>query len=227
MNKAELVEALTRRLGDRKSAADALDAVLAEVQARVSRGEKVVVTGFGVFEKRVRAARTIRNPRTGEPLTVRATSVPVFRAGESFKEMVARGTTRAAPAKKVGGAVRSVAKKVPAGKTAAKLAATKAVAADGPTVAVAQIVERSAAADLRFTPGAQRRLGELGRHAEAALAGSPRRGQTRVTEVVVQRNLRKLLNEAAAQSRAREGTTIDLRTLDVAMAGLCPLPPWC
>ena len=105
MNKAELIEALSGRLGDRKSATAALDAVLTEIQNAVTKGDKVSITGFGVFEKRVRAARTARNPRTGESVKVKKTSVPAFRPGASFKELVAAGklpkaTKAAAPAKK-------------------------------------------------------------------------------------------------------------------------------
>jgi DNA-binding protein HU-beta len=91
VNKAELIEALAVRLGDRKTATAALDAVLTEVQAAVTKGEKVAITGFGAFEKRVRGARTARNPRTGEAVKVKKTSVPTFRPGAGFKEMVASG----------------------------------------------------------------------------------------------------------------------------------------
>jgi DNA-binding protein HU-beta len=112
VNKAELIEALSGRLGDRKSATAALDAVLGEIQNAVTKGDKVSITGFGVFEKRVRAARTARNPRTGESVKVKKTSVPAFRPGASFKELVAAGkvakaatrakatTAKAAPARK-------------------------------------------------------------------------------------------------------------------------------
>src|SRR3954464_3717010 len=91
VNKAELVEALAARLGDKKAATAALDAVLQEIQNAVTKGDKVSITGFGVFEKRVRAARTARNPRTGESVKVKKTSVPAFRPGASFKELVAAG----------------------------------------------------------------------------------------------------------------------------------------
>src|SRR3954454_2575022 len=101
VNKAELIDALAGRLGDRKSATAALDAVLAEIQGAVTKGDKVAITGFGVFEKRVRAARTARNPRTGEAVKVKKTSVPPFRAGASFKDMVAAGKVpKVAAAKK-------------------------------------------------------------------------------------------------------------------------------
>src|SRR5262245_32944896 len=126
VNKAELIDALAGRLGDKRSAGTALDAVLAEIQTAVAKGDKVAITGFGVFEKRVRAARTARNPRTGEAVKVKKTSVPAFRAGASFKEAVASGrvpkAAKAAPAKSA--AKKAPAKKVTARKTTAK--ATKA-----------------------------------------------------------------------------------------------------
>ena len=127
MNKAELVEALTARLGDKRSATAALDAVLTEIQHAVTKGDKVSLTGFGVFEKRARGARTARNPRTGEAVKVKKTSVPAFRAGAGFKEMVASG--------KVPKVAKAAAKKTAAAKTAAakttaaKTAATKTAAA--------------------------------------------------------------------------------------------------
>ena len=162
MNKAELIEALAVRLGDRKTATAALDAVLAEVQAAVTKGEKVAITGFGAFEKRVRGARTARNPRTGEAVKVKKTSVPTFRPGAGFKEMVASGKVpkataaakkaAAATAKTTGakatGAKATTAKKTTATKTAAakktttkkaapakKTAATKATTASKTTAA--------------------------------------------------------------------------------------------
>ena len=119
MNKAELIDALAARLGDKRSASDALDAVLAEVQSAVTKGEKVSITGFGVFEKRVRAARTARNPRTGEAVRVKKTAVPAFRPGAGFKETVAAG--------RVSKALKAAAKKAaPAKKAAKKTTAKKA-----------------------------------------------------------------------------------------------------
>jgi DNA-binding protein HU-beta len=101
VNKAELIEALATRLGDKRTAAAALDAVLTEVQSAVTKGERVAITGFGVFEKRVRGARTARNPRTGEAVKVKKTAVPAFRPGASFKDQVASGKVpKAVPAKK-------------------------------------------------------------------------------------------------------------------------------
>jgi DNA-binding protein HU-beta len=136
VNKAELIDALAGRLGDKRTATQALDAVLAEVQAAVTKGDKVAITGFGVFEKRVRAARTARNPRTGESVKVKKTAVPAFRAGASFRDMVASGKVpKAAAAKKTTAAkgttaTKTTAKAAPAKKTAATAAkATRAASA--------------------------------------------------------------------------------------------------
>ena len=118
MNKAELIDALAARLGDKRAATQALDAVLTEVQNAVTKGDKVAITGFGVFEKKVRAARTARNPRTGEAVKVKKTSVPAFRPGAGFRELVASGKVP-----KVAAAKKTTAKAATATKTATKAAA--------------------------------------------------------------------------------------------------------
>jgi len=121
VNKAELIEAMSGRLGDRKSATAALDAVLSEIQNAVTKGDKVSIAGFGVFEKRDRAARTARNPRTGESVKVKKTSVPAFRPGQTFKELVAAGKLpkAAAPARKAAAPAKKAAVAAPARKAAA------------------------------------------------------------------------------------------------------------
>lgn len=91
MNKGELIERLSGKLGDSKLSSKAVDAVIDEIEHAVSSGEKVNISGFGVFEKRERAARNGRNPRTGEPIKVQKTTVPAFRPGTSFKTLVAGG----------------------------------------------------------------------------------------------------------------------------------------
>ena len=88
MNKNELVEAVAARTGDRRGAAAAVDAVLDVVARTVASGERVALSGFGVFEKVDRAPRTARNPATGGTVDVAATSVPRFRAGQVFKGVV-------------------------------------------------------------------------------------------------------------------------------------------
>jgi DNA-binding protein HU-beta len=95
MNKAELIDALAERLGDKKVAAAAVAGLVDLVVRTVEAGERVTITGFGVFEKRARAARTARNPRTGEEVTVQQTDVPAFRPGTLFRQVVSG--TRALP----------------------------------------------------------------------------------------------------------------------------------
>lgn len=88
MNKAQLVEAIAEKVGGRQQAADAVDAVLDAIVRAVVAGDRVSVTGFGSFEKVDRPARYARNPQTGERVRVKKTSVPRFRAGQGFKDLV-------------------------------------------------------------------------------------------------------------------------------------------
>src|ERR1700759_4730226 len=100
VNKAELIEALAARLGDRKTATAALDAVISEVESAVTKGDRVAITGFGVFEKWARNGRTARNPHTGEPGKVKKRSVPESKQGAAFRDMVAAGKVAKAAAVK-------------------------------------------------------------------------------------------------------------------------------
>ncbi|WP_416973177.1 HU family DNA-binding protein [Streptomyces sp. 4F14] len=88
MNKAQLVEAIADKVGGRQNAAEAVDAVLDAIVRAVVAGDRVSVTGFGSFEKVDRPARYARNPQTGERVRVKKTSVPRFRAGQGFKDLV-------------------------------------------------------------------------------------------------------------------------------------------
>ena len=131
MNKAQLVEALSTRLGeDKKHVATTVDAFLDTVYRTVQKGEKVALTGFGVFEKRDRAARTARNPATGEKVRVKKTSVPAFRAGQEFKNVVngSKKLPKIAPAKAAATAAKTTTTRTTARTTAAKATATKAPA---------------------------------------------------------------------------------------------------
>ena len=137
MNKAELIDVLTQKLGsDRRQATAAVENVVDTIVRAVHKGDSVTITGFGVFEQRRRAARVARNPRTGETVKVKPTSVPAFRPGAQFKAVVsgAQRLPAEGPAVKrgvVAGAAKKVAKKAPAKrvtKAPAKKAATKAPA---------------------------------------------------------------------------------------------------
>jgi DNA-binding protein HU-beta len=89
MNKGELVDAVSKGTGESKRlVGDVLDEVITQVQKTVKKGEKVTLPGFGTFERRARSARTARNPQTGEPIKIKATKVPAFKAGASFKTYV-------------------------------------------------------------------------------------------------------------------------------------------
>ncbi|AET20274.1 DNA-binding protein HupB [Mycobacterium tuberculosis] len=146
MNKAELIDVLTQKLGsDRRQATAAVENVVDTIVRAVHKGDSVTITGFGVFEQRRRAARVARNPRTGETVKVKPTSVPAFRPGAQFKAVVsgAQRLPAEGPAVKRGvgaSAAKKVAKKAPAKKAtkAAKKAATKAPAKKAATKAPAK-----------------------------------------------------------------------------------------
>ncbi|MGW9025696.1 HU family DNA-binding protein [Streptomyces sp. NPDC055722] len=157
MNKAQLVEAIADKMGGRQQAADAVDAVLDAIVRAVVGGDRVSVTGFGSFEKVERPARYARNPQTGERVRVRKTSVPRFRAGQGFKDLVSgtkklpRGgevAVKKAPkgSLQAGGAAATV-KKAAAKKAAAKKAAPtkKAVAKKAPAKKTTAAAKKTAA----------------------------------------------------------------------------------
>ncbi|MGW2551483.1 HU family DNA-binding protein [Streptomyces sp. NPDC001635] len=167
MNKAQLVEAIADKMGGRQQAADAVDAVLDAIVRAVVGGDRVSVTGFGSFEKVERPARYARNPQTGERVRVRKTSVPRFRAGQGFKDLVsgtkklprggevavkkapkgslqvgAAATVKKAAAKKATAKKAAPAKKV----TAKKAAPAKKVTAKKTTAKKATVKKTTAAA---------------------------------------------------------------------------------
>jgi DNA-binding protein HU-beta len=137
VNKNQLIDALAARYdGNKRAARHALESVLDTITREVAKGEKVAITGFGSFEKQV------RNPRTGERIKAKATSVPKFRAGQDLKNVVSgakklpkltlevaapvveRVAAAASPAKKTT-TKKTTAKKAPAKKAAAKKAPAK------------------------------------------------------------------------------------------------------
>ncbi|MCB1894029.1 MAG: HU family DNA-binding protein [Zoogloeaceae bacterium] len=91
MNKGEFVEALAERLDvSRAQAERSLGAVLEIIESELVAGNKVALTGFGSFEVSERAARTGRNPQTGESIKIAASRVPKFSAGAALKAAVAK-----------------------------------------------------------------------------------------------------------------------------------------
>jgi DNA-binding protein HU-beta len=134
VNKAQLVDKLSGQLGGKKAAGDAVDAVIDTITRAVASGERVAITGFGVFEKVARPARTGRNPRTGATVKIKKTTVPKFKAGQSFKDVVSGAkklpkvavtAARAATGTSAPAAKKTTAKKTTATKTAAKKTTAK------------------------------------------------------------------------------------------------------
>jgi DNA-binding protein HU-beta len=152
VNKSQLVDKLSARFeGNRKQAAHALESVLDTITREVARGEKVAITGFGSFERKVRKAGKARNPATGATIRTKKKNVPKFTPGQDLKNVVSgakklpkltvsaatktaakapakKTTTAKAPAKKAP-AKKAPAKKAPAKKTVAKKAPAKKTAA--------------------------------------------------------------------------------------------------
>ena len=89
MNKGNLVEQIAQSAEISKSAAErAVDALIASVKTSLRKDEMVTLVGFGTFYAGKRAARTGRNPRTGEALSIKAARTPKFRAGKALKDAI-------------------------------------------------------------------------------------------------------------------------------------------
>lgn len=88
MNKADLIERIAQELGGRAEATTAIEVVVDAILREIAAGGSVGITGFGTFERIDRAPRTGRNPRTGDPVPIDATSAPRFRPGTYFKKVV-------------------------------------------------------------------------------------------------------------------------------------------
>jgi DNA-binding protein HU-beta len=137
VNKSELIDAIAERLAvGRKQAVEAVDAVFDTIQRSVTEGERVAISGFGVFERVERAARIGRNPATGEAVRVKATTVPKFRPGSEFKSVVSGAR---------GGARRAVAKTASAAKKTAAAAKAPAKRAAGTRAGAAKTTARTTA----------------------------------------------------------------------------------
>ena len=89
MNKTELIEAIAASADLPKAAAGrALDAMIEAITSALQKNEQVVLVGFGSFVVKERAARTGRNPQTGNPIEIAAAKIPSFRAGKALKDAV-------------------------------------------------------------------------------------------------------------------------------------------
>lgn len=151
MNKAELVDELSSRFdGDRKQAARALDGVVDVVSRAVAAGDRVAISGFGIFERVARPARAARNPRTGAAVDVPESSSPRFRPGQGFKTLVnGAGATSAS-------ALRTAKKTATSGAAGARKTAASAMVASGsarPSPLVSEPAPKKATSRLGATAG--------------------------------------------------------------------------
>ena len=152
MNKAQLIEALADHYdGNKAEAGKALNAVVETITRQTAAGEKVSITGFGVFEKVPRAARMVRNPRTGERKRAKATAVPRFRAGSDLKAYV----SGAKKLSKAGAKKASAAAKAPAA-TATVKSATKKSSATKATANKSTAANATARASAKSTAAAKK-----------------------------------------------------------------------
>lgn len=89
MNKAELIDAVAESADISKAAASrAVDGMVAAITSALQKGDQVAMVGFGTFSVKARAARTGRNPRTGETIQIAASNNPTFKAGKALKDAV-------------------------------------------------------------------------------------------------------------------------------------------
>ena len=89
MNKSQITDRLAGRMGlSRSAAAGAVDAVFETIGEALAKHEEVRIAGFGTFGTKHRPARTGRNPRTGEAVSIPASAAPAFRAGKALKDAV-------------------------------------------------------------------------------------------------------------------------------------------
>jgi len=89
MNKSQLIEAVASSANLSKAdAGRAVDAFVDSVNKALKKGDQVSLVGFGTFTVRSRAARTGRNPQTGQTITIKASKVPAFKAGKALKDSV-------------------------------------------------------------------------------------------------------------------------------------------
>lgn len=89
MNKTELIAKVAENAGfSKKDAEKAINATVDAIAAALAAGDKVQLVGFGAFEVKTRAARTGRNPRTKETITIPASKSPIFKAGKALKDAV-------------------------------------------------------------------------------------------------------------------------------------------
>lgn len=89
MNKQAIIDAVHEAIGGTKASAEkAVDVIIDSIVSTLKKGDETSIAGLGIFSTKTRAARTARNPRTGEAVSVPAMRVPKFRAAKAFKDAV-------------------------------------------------------------------------------------------------------------------------------------------
>ena len=88
MNKADLIGAISKVTSSKKVAGEALDCMIKTITGALKKKEAVTLIGFGTFATSKRKARAGRNPQTGQKITIKAKTVPVFRPGKSLKDTI-------------------------------------------------------------------------------------------------------------------------------------------
>lgn len=87
MNKGQLIEAVAAEMdGSKSNATKAVEAVINSITEGIKTGESVTIVGFGTFTRKERAARTGRNPATGEPMQIKASTTVGFKPSQTLKE---------------------------------------------------------------------------------------------------------------------------------------------
>ena len=196
VNKSEFIDKLaTHFAGNKRAAADALDAVVDTITREVAQGEKVLITGFGAFEKAVRPARMVRNPRTGEKIQAKETSVPKFRPGAALKAVVAGA--KQAPKVTVVRAAATTAAAAATTKRTAKAAAKKGAA----TRAAKKTTRKRAAKKAAAT-----RAAKTTTRKRAAKKGAKKTARKRPAAKKSTAATRKRAGKKAAATRARKTT---------------------
>ena len=91
MNKTELIAVVAEKVGmTKKDAERVVSATIETIEASLVKGEKVSISGFGIFEVKAREARVGRNPRTKETIQIPATRLPAFKASKALKDSVSK-----------------------------------------------------------------------------------------------------------------------------------------
>ena len=200
MNKTDLIDQLAELLdGNKKSAQTAVESIIDAIQREVQKGQNVTIAGFGVFEKRQRAARAARNPRTGQVVRVKKTTVPVFRPGRYFKDVVA-GTVKLP--KPTGTPISARAAAAAAGAAAARTTTRTPRAATAAKAAGTTGPRTRAAAKTATTARPTRVRSTVTKTDTAAATTAPTNGARRVVAVKTEAPATAVKKPAARRARA-------------------------